>query len=147
MRISDWSSDVCSSDLDEGEARPFPIEPAIDRLGDRPGHRPHVAAIAVRPRHGLGDAEMSGSAAIRRMVAVTTLPRDDLVDQSRNIHETPSCCGKTDHLSHLVICRTAEKRRRRRNEDNGKRPAGRKGPAGNLVGTRGFEPPTPTPPV
>src|SRR3546814_16891128 len=33
MRISDWSSDVCSSDLDLDAARPGPVEPGLLLVG------------------------------------------------------------------------------------------------------------------
>src|SRR3546814_3678006 len=36
MRISDWSSDVCSSDLPSAHLRPARSAPAADRRGGRP---------------------------------------------------------------------------------------------------------------
>src|SRR3546814_2850250 len=35
MRISDWSSDVCSSDLDRHQAQPMPQQPATGRQNSR----------------------------------------------------------------------------------------------------------------
>src|SRR3546814_3814725 len=43
LRISDWSSDVCSSDLDEGESALLSAHPADEqhagRVAERPGQR------------------------------------------------------------------------------------------------------------
>src|SRR3546814_137336 len=42
MRISDWSSDVCSSDLIEPEAAAAPVlTPAQQEVLEAPGARPH----------------------------------------------------------------------------------------------------------
>src|SRR3546814_11078719 len=50
MRISDWSSDVCSSDLDA------PVYGALGRLG--PGGTPRPAAVV--PRAGQLDLDPAG---------------------------------------------------------------------------------------
>src|SRR3546814_7245312 len=126
MRISDWSSDVCSSDLVEGveraleeaggdgrahvdagveqlgrkggrllghlvEARPQPIEAAVD--GDRFITRKtaHVAAPPLRPRGRPGDAPAGRPSPVDRMLHITALPADYLVEQFVHIHRpTPS---------------------------------------------------------
>src|SRR3546814_20680498 len=51
MRISDWSSDVCSSDLIQIEARRAALDPAEQQVLDRV---PRVAPLA-RPRTGSAD--------------------------------------------------------------------------------------------
>src|SRR3546814_7323696 len=45
MRISDWSSDVCSSDLSIRQRRPFdsPASPALRANGERNPHSAHRA--------------------------------------------------------------------------------------------------------
>src|SRR3546814_1409113 len=47
MRISDWSSDVCSSDLPEGEKQGV-AEPKGDLLGDRAAAGPGIAEVALQ---------------------------------------------------------------------------------------------------
>src|SRR3546814_1296179 len=54
MRISDWSSDVCSSDLDAARDRagaPARRRPAAQVPGQVPGHRTAAAAGRVQARH------------------------------------------------------------------------------------------------
>src|SRR3546814_2422263 len=48
MRISDWSSDVCSSDLQHRRARPVPGPSDHQRDGRRPHHHQEPAARALR---------------------------------------------------------------------------------------------------
>src|SRR3546814_9003187 len=68
MRISDWSSDVCSSDLevcDRGGRQPIP-QPAAEfaRVAARPPHHvapPFAGAVAaVHPAEGPGDIARRG---------------------------------------------------------------------------------------
>src|SRR3546814_5588574 len=49
MRISDWSSDVCSSDLDHGRSRRFGQLVAVTRVGQE---RELAGAGAGQRRHG-----------------------------------------------------------------------------------------------
>src|SRR3546814_6162172 len=49
MRISDWSSDVCSSDLDR--RRPIGIEQRILALGERGGRNLLLQRTRTRRRH------------------------------------------------------------------------------------------------
>src|SRR3546814_15525857 len=52
MRISDWSSDVCSSDLLRGEIRDGRVGVWVDRSATQgPGREDKIAAIGVRVRH------------------------------------------------------------------------------------------------
>src|SRR3546814_1872051 len=48
MRISDWSSDVCSSDLMDKDAyaTEYLTDPAINAIADRVVHRPDPVAAA-----------------------------------------------------------------------------------------------------
>src|SRR3546814_11161355 len=58
MRISDWSSDVCSSDLHcrvDLEDRPALPRPTI--AGERPRPQPDDADRRIRPREPVGGAE------------------------------------------------------------------------------------------
>src|SRR3546814_10787801 len=66
MRISDWSSDVCSSDLDRPLARAHPFE---RRLG-RAAHRENVHAVDLHA----GDAE-AFAAAIELVLGATAIDR------------------------------------------------------------------------
>ena len=70
------------------EARPQPVEPAVDRCGllaRQLGHRP---AIAMGPRHRLGDPEPRRPALVGGMVHIAPFPLDQLVDQIVNHHAT-----------------------------------------------------------
>src|SRR3546814_9494443 len=59
MRISDWSSDVCSSDL-EGGARPVPPHDdpglAVQERRDVPGEHPDLDVAALQRRVQMGVA-------------------------------------------------------------------------------------------
>src|SRR3546814_1386668 len=74
MRISDWSSDVCSSDLHDvhhraprprGAADPQALRPPFRRAADLfamadPGAAPHPAAAApCRPGHASGGCDIA----------------------------------------------------------------------------------------
>src|SRR3546814_9209782 len=48
MRISDWSSDVCSSDLEAEAEQPGDREPALRRGLPPPRHRQHREAVGDR---------------------------------------------------------------------------------------------------
>src|SRR3546814_8475558 len=62
MRISDWSSDVCSSDLRDDAVDPFEIEPVVANMA--PGSALLFLGSIL---HGAG-ANMSG--AVRRAVII-----------------------------------------------------------------------------
>src|SRR3546814_7658890 len=96
MRISDWSSDVCSSDLagveqlggdfgspqrDLVEAGTKPIEAAVDRCGVGARQVAHRARIALGARDRLGDAPAGRAAAIGGVVYIAAFAVDDGVDQ------------------------------------------------------------------
>src|SRR3546814_8084948 len=83
MRISDWSSDVCSSDLAGMEKDAGPTQPAgqfLARPGGKPHHRvkpasrgtPPPASAAAAPK-----AAKPGEPAMKRMF---TLPSPDDLD-------------------------------------------------------------------
>src|SRR3546814_7347235 len=76
MRISDWSSDVCSSDLVQNEFRPRLGDDAAERLGiDQPlapghlagtrrmvqQHHAEVARLAEPPQHSGQAVELGGA--------------------------------------------------------------------------------------
>src|SRR3546814_7334185 len=86
MRISDWSSDVCSSDLEEAAAL---IE---ERDGIQPrGHAARVMADNLKParrRKIVGDLGATVSQVERkiyRVVDVRAVP--DLILNSKTVHE------------------------------------------------------------
>src|SRR3546814_15717931 len=53
MRISDWSSDVCSSDLHISELFPYLPVDAKTKSSLQPGRKIHRIRIPVVPRHNL----------------------------------------------------------------------------------------------
>src|SRR3546814_2607688 len=56
MRISDWSSDVCSSDLADGDAALVAIEPALQRLNAARPTAVNLAWALARMRRALAGA-------------------------------------------------------------------------------------------
>src|SRR3546814_8101201 len=77
MRISDWSSDVCSSDLAEPEDHP-------DHLADGVGAHVHLLLLTERAALGVGQAQGEGVYADRAGLGVEgdgarrVRPEDDL---------------------------------------------------------------------
>src|SRR3546814_6778685 len=89
MRISDWSSDVCSSDLDRDQPagphavhkallRPRPVRPQDRRGGQgQPGDPRLTSAdvlererhVGVRPEEGEGEDAQTGRASCRESVS------------------------------------------------------------------------------
>jgi hypothetical protein len=67
------------------EVRPEPVEPAIDRRGFFTRQCAHSAAVAVRARHSLADAEAGRPALVGRIVHITALTLDQRVNQSVHI--------------------------------------------------------------
>src|SRR3546814_5187637 len=74
MRISDWSSDVCSSDLTPAARSTFPMRPLSapptpteQTQPETSGGRPHApkrgAARSLSPRHPKGDLHAQGAIA------------------------------------------------------------------------------------
>src|SRR3546814_2012765 len=61
MRISDWSSDVCSSDLREGSALVEGPDLTV-RVGERPGLRRLGGEVRVGPRVGAADGAVERKA-------------------------------------------------------------------------------------
>src|SRR3546814_5499243 len=78
MRISDWSSDVCSSDLRPDRIRARIVDLAVGRLSDLPDRARRARAgdgrAAPRPAGGCGgdDAVARGA---RCLCGATTVPR------------------------------------------------------------------------
>src|SRR3546814_993039 len=91
MSISDWSSDVCSSDLDERET--VTMIRAVDRLAvqQQPGV---TAGLAVAMRAAQIRNAMRDGIPIRRLAEVA--PRHRVVeDETRAADEVP-CAGVVD---------------------------------------------------
>src|SRR3546814_8107173 len=81
MRISDWSSDVCSSDLRSPDSRPAPV----------PTHRPACARVAARRRN-----RQRGRTAAGRYQA----PRDR-GSRASDARDRPSDARSEEHTSEL----------------------------------------------
>src|SRR3546814_19553423 len=97
MRISDWSSDVCSSDLRDGAAQQF-AAPARLGLGDLRRGAAFASARLSRsdvPRSGLGAGRYGAARAVSRgrRAFRETLPRDaalDAADRGRSARDRTS---------------------------------------------------------
>src|SRR3546814_7710022 len=95
MRISDWSSDVCSSDLAEAAIAPhvdhdiaLELLAEVDRELAREGHRLGIVAVDVQDRrlNALGDVGRIGRRARElRAGRETDLVVDDEVDAAAGI--------------------------------------------------------------
>src|SRR3546814_9376454 len=73
MRISDWSSDVCSSDLQVGQARRVAVLVLLGEVEDPAVHRRHEAVVSAgaigRPRPvALGGARGAADLVDERLV-------------------------------------------------------------------------------
>src|SRR3546814_5256658 len=74
MRISDWSSDVCSSDLRVDDAQPHPLAGAVDRPVDdigavvKAGFARRSAACGLRAGQELAGEDQIGRASCRERV-------------------------------------------------------------------------------
>src|SRR3546814_20589160 len=83
MRISDWSSDVCSSDLDATEAVDLDAVPALDVLDDAQ-HR--TARLFIANRRGVdqpagSEIDIEPIATRRTPMAVRGAPHRGLADR------------------------------------------------------------------
>src|SRR3546814_13760029 len=77
MRISDWSSDVCSSDL---ETRAVAVERSFRRRGDVGADQPrHAVARQFLAHHAVAGAEVEHALAVEVVAAL----RQHLVEQLR----------------------------------------------------------------
>src|SRR3546814_3382128 len=89
MRISDWSSDVCSSDLEEQARRPGPA----DRRDPRRGHQQRLPVA--------GGARAAGVRAAARGVDDDPRPGPGLLDRHR-VHHQPRSEEHTSELQSLM---------------------------------------------
>src|SRR3546814_2955840 len=94
MRISDWSSDVCSSDLPAAQAErrqvgPVGVQPRVERLGGRRrrGHEFSSLMASSRP------PRVSGY--MRSSISSCTIATDWVYFQNR------SCTRSEEHTSEL----------------------------------------------
>src|SRR3546814_2037363 len=111
MRISDWSSDVCSSDLGREQrgaresAAAAPIERAHQRLDLGHGGRRHRQFSDAEPeqhRHRLG---FGGKAAAHaRPAAMDRTAAHRLVDQPQRSEEHTSELQSLMRISYAVFC-------------------------------------------
>lgn len=79
------------------EARPEPIETAIDRRSFITRQFDHRAGVPMCPRNGFGDSETPRPALVRRIVHISAFPLDQLIDQILNTH-TLTSLGSTESL-------------------------------------------------
>ena len=68
------------------EARPQPVEAAVDARRFASRQQPHRSGVAMGTRNGLGDSEARRAALVRRMVNITALAIDQRLDQAIDIH-------------------------------------------------------------
>src|SRR3546814_4262499 len=91
MRISDWSSDVCSSDLACRRAEPPQAIPPDAERATRPGR--HAAESAVRvPPYGFL-APLDGTEVIGHRPAAWS--------RGRGLFPVPAACRSEEHTSEL----------------------------------------------
>src|SRR3546814_18750017 len=106
MSISDWSSDVCSSDLDERET--VTMIRAVDRLAvqQQPGV---TAGLAVAMRAAQIPNAMRDGIPIRRLAEVA--PRHRVVGDAdrRRVVEGKSECERVDIGGRRIIKKTSNK--------------------------------------
>src|SRR3546814_13385409 len=107
MRISDWSSDVCSSDLVPGIAaalgeRTRALDDALDANGlstwKTPGHAPHLTAL--RPPAERLDAVFDTLA--RERIACTR--RHGLLRIAPHLHVTPDDMARVANVAAAAAC-------------------------------------------
>src|SRR3546814_4803095 len=88
MRISDWSSDVCSSDLDGGRGRR-----GLDDLPDQAAGVDHALALA----HAVAGARVEDQA-LARGVEVD-------VQDRRQLHVQPAALGRAEQAAQARVLR------------------------------------------
>src|SRR3546814_19255131 len=92
MRISDWSSDVCSSDLDDHEQN-------LERAVDLEGQRLHRARIDEGPE-GAGNADVEGADGKGRELRPEGADANDL---GSDVHVASRHPGAPDATAHKVL--------------------------------------------
>src|SRR3546814_19260785 len=127
MRISEWSSDVCSSDLRSGEHTLHPLEIGDLRAHIRKVRRGDVAHLGAgslassreleqRPHLVEGETELSGPehdaeapSILLAIIAVETAPEANLEDVVQAIiatryHVDDCAAGRVDALLSSCLC-------------------------------------------
>src|SRR3546814_12386307 len=113
MRISDWSSDVCSSDLRIGKNHVASLHPAVRREWHRdPEHEPCIAALLSQHafhRYSTYEALVRGE---DKTLTAEKCRRDILADTlaARSVSETASP-HPLDDLEKAVPTKRSEERR------------------------------------
>src|SRR3546814_20891772 len=103
MRISDWSSDVCSSDLDWlVEHAELPVEQgiAVTRVGRREDGT-DVRAIAVHGATGIGAGALGVASRSRQVVGLVMIDANTTAD-----HEMRTELQGIERIQRLGIDRT-----------------------------------------
>src|SRR3546814_6161277 len=72
MRISDWSSDVCSSDLVVKGAAGLPFPPGADELDRSPDHARQRNAVPQFIQKGGGNGHLDAGGCVRVIFSVRT---------------------------------------------------------------------------
>src|SRR3546814_4385474 len=114
MRISDWSSDVCSSDLHERRAlfheAPALAIPAIDRVRPVVHHAegiPHVALVVDEEAPGI---QRTGGNTGDPAVVGVELEQERIVDRTRRSEEHTSELQSLMRISYAVFCLKKKKK-------------------------------------
>src|SRR3546814_11340921 len=66
MRISDWSSDVCSSDLPAAGLVADVAARCVAKRREHPAKRPHFQMVPAGPREDIAKRQPGGRHAVRR---------------------------------------------------------------------------------
>src|SRR3546814_8477798 len=112
MRISDWSSDVCSSDLGPGLARGTPCQAIGGPVGR--GHGPDAGRRAERRRHGRmtrrGSKPLPPTASAGMVQALAALYKGGPLSRSEEHTSAPVT------NAHLVCRLLLEKKKHKQNQ-------------------------------
>src|SRR3546814_16577992 len=112
MRISDWSSDVCSSDLPPTSG-PHQPGPPVDGVLDEPLSRPIQVGILERgdvllqhdPDLDTGDLETLESLAQERDMLAPKQDHDDAVVATARVYKWPCTAVDAEALTEIIATR------------------------------------------
>src|SRR3546814_9454900 len=105
MRISDWSSDVCSSDLEGREPHLVGVEHQREQQGEAQHHRHHDAAVAEHAQRAVDQL------AVGQGVRVVLQTGPDLLTGAGRSEEHTSELQSLMRISYAVFCLKKNKRK------------------------------------